>query len=44
MAIVWENAISILAGSLNSGHSYLITTVSDLQLNCWFTEEVGDDF
>ena len=27
MAIIWEKAISILAGNLNSGHSYLITAV-----------------
>ena len=27
MANIWENAISILAGNLNLGHSYLITTV-----------------
>ena len=27
MANIWENAISILAGNLNMGHSYLITTV-----------------
>ena len=29
MAIVWENPISILAGILNSGLSYLITTVTN---------------
>ena len=27
MANIWEKAISILAGNLNSGRSYLITTV-----------------
>ena len=27
MASIWEKAISILAGNLNSGRSYLITTV-----------------
>ena len=27
MANIWEKAISILAGNLNLGHSYLITTV-----------------
>ena len=27
MASIWEKAISILAGNLNSGHSYLITAV-----------------
>ena len=27
MANIWEKAISILAGNLNSGLSYLITTV-----------------
>ena len=29
MARIWEKAISILAGNLNSGRSYLITAVSD---------------
>ena len=28
MASIWEKAISILAGNLNSGRSYLITTVN----------------
>ena len=28
MASIWEKAISILAGNLNSGCSYLITAVS----------------
>ena len=28
MANIWEKAISILAGNLNSGLSYLITTVN----------------
>ena len=28
MANIWEKAISILAGNLNSGLSYLITTVT----------------
>ena len=27
MASIWEKAISILAGNLNSGHSYIITAV-----------------
>ena len=27
MASIWEKAISILAGKLNSGRSYLITAV-----------------
>ena len=27
MANIWEKAISILAGNLNLGHRYLITTV-----------------
>jgi hypothetical protein len=27
MANIWEKAISILAGNLNTGFSYLITTV-----------------
>jgi hypothetical protein len=27
MANIWEKAISILAGNLNSGRSYLITPV-----------------
>ena len=27
MADIWEKPISILAGNLNLGHSYLITTV-----------------
>ena len=27
MANIWEKAISVLAGNLNSGLSYLITTV-----------------
>ena len=27
MANIWEEAISILAGNLNLGRSYLITTV-----------------
>ena len=27
MANIWEKAISILAGDLNLGHSYVITTV-----------------
>ena len=27
MATIWEKAISILAGNLNSGRSYLITAV-----------------
>ena len=30
MANIWEKAISILAGNLNSGLSYLITTVAAL--------------
>ena len=29
MANIWEKAISILAGNLNLGRSYLITTVSE---------------
>ena len=28
MASIWEKAISILAGNLNSGRSYLITAVT----------------
>ena len=31
MASIWEKAISILAGNLNSGHSYPISAVTDLQ-------------
>ena len=27
MASIWEKAISVLAGKLNSGHSYLITAI-----------------
>ena len=30
MASIWEEGISNLAGNLNSGHSYLITTVHDI--------------
>ena len=30
MANIWEKAISILEGNLNSGVSYLITTVAAL--------------
>ena len=29
MASIWEKAISILAGNLNLGHSYLITAVTE---------------
>ena len=28
MANIWEKAVSILAGNLNSGFSYFITTVN----------------
>jgi hypothetical protein len=41
MASIWEKAISILAGNLNSGHSYLITTVhleSELELKRQYCE------
>ena len=31
MANIWEKAVPILAGNLNSGLSYLITTVSRIQ-------------
>ena len=31
MANIWEKAISILAGNLNSGCSYLITTVDQVE-------------
>ena len=31
MAIIWEKVISILAGNLNSGRSYLITAVVEKQ-------------
>ena len=30
MASIWEEAISILAGNLNSGRSYLITAVRNM--------------
>ena len=33
MANIWEKAISILAGNLNSGLSYLITTVTIAKWN-----------
>ena len=41
MATIWERAISILAGNLNSGHSYLITAVhleSELELKKQYCE------
>ena len=31
MTSIWERAISILAGNLNSGRSYLITAVTQTQ-------------
>ena len=31
MANIWENAISILVGNLNSSLSYLTTTVSNIR-------------
>ena len=33
MANIWEKAISILAGNLNLGCSYLITTVTPVEVN-----------
>ena len=36
MANIWENAISILAGNLNFGHSYLMTTVQLYVPGCSF--------
>ena len=32
MANIWEKVISILAGNLNLGHGYLITTVTIARL------------
>ena len=38
MTNIWEKAISILAGNLNSGHSYLITAVTYvMQDKTWFS-------
>ena len=35
MASIWEKAISILAGNLNSGRSYLITAVTAAASRCY---------
>ena len=35
MATIWEKAISILVGNLNSGHSYHITAVTKNLMEAW---------
>ena len=40
MASIWEKAISILAGNLNSGRSYLITTAAS-KVNLLFNSLLG---
>ena len=35
MANIWEITTLILAGNLNSGLSYLITTVHNVQIRIW---------
>ena len=39
MANIWEKAISILAGNLNLGCSYLITTVTSI--HSWYIPRTG---
>ena len=47
MASIWEKAISILAGNLNSGRSYLIravrTTDIVFNLEVWYDVTGGTD-
>ena len=38
MANIWEKNISILAGNLNSGLTYPITTVMDAESYQWWAE------
>ena len=43
IASIWEKAISILAGNLNSSCSYLITAVTDFVLLCISRNPCGGD-